>query len=158
MRCPICGYNLKKGNLCPYCKITDTQIKGASNKKAKEALKNGEKDKVFLSSTMPSDINKTRLILITLLLGLFGGHSFYVGRKVRGLYFTITFCVFMILYGMYKLWFPGEIFYAVVRIFALIEGVMILMWMSDFLKACFGRMAVPVVLGERKKNDVSIYK
>lgn len=154
MKCPICGYNLRKGNLCPYCKITESQIRGASNKRAKEYLKSGKKDKVFMSSTMPKDINKTRLILVTLLLGLWGGHNYYVGRKVRGLYFTLSFCAFMILYGMQQIWFSSAGFDVVVRVFALIEGVTILMWFTDFIRACCGSFSVPVVLGEKGKIDI----
>ena len=36
MRCPICGSKMVQKQLCKYCKITDDQVKNASNKKVKE--------------------------------------------------------------------------------------------------------------------------
>jgi len=155
MRCPVCGYNLKKNHYCPYCKVTDDQIKTASNIEAKKCLKTGEKDKIVMSSTLPNDINRTRLLLVSIALGLFGGHNFYVGRYKRGLYMTITFCVCAIIFGIYQGWFEGNnVFYLFVQLSALVEAMSIVMWFSDVIKIFCKTFPVPVVLGEKVEPNV----
>lgn len=149
-RCPQCGYNLKKGNICPYCKITIDQMKNASHIKAKECLKNGEKDKVVMSSCLPKDINHTRLILITIIFGILGVHNFYVSRPKRGFFFLISFFVCMTTYGIYKIWFEGNnVAFFLVEITAIVEAIAMAMWMSDIVKVISKNFTVPVVLEER---------
>ena len=69
MTCPICGCKMPNKTMCIYCKITGDQVENASNKKAKERIKNHDRKEVYYSTTMPKDVNRTKLLLLTLLLG-----------------------------------------------------------------------------------------
>lgn len=149
MRCPICGCKVKYG-ICPYCKVTDDQIKGASNKKAKECLKKGEKDKVVLSSTMPSDLNRTRVLLFAILLGLWGGHSYYIGRVKRGLFSSITFIVSFMSFVVYRTWLETSKAMAIIMYLCVfVEVIALCMWIGDIIKTLCKTLPVPVVLPEK---------
>ena len=91
MRCPICGAKLYQKQICPYCKVTDEQILGASNKKVKEYRKNGDKDLICFTTVVPQDVNRLKLILFTIFLGWLGVNHYYVLRNIRGSFSLISF-------------------------------------------------------------------
>lgn len=91
MRCPICGAKLKD-EMCPYCKITNKQVIFASNKKAKQLIKEKkDKDNVHYSNVQPKDVNKVKIWLFTILGGWFGADSFLTGKYYKGCYSLFTF-------------------------------------------------------------------
>lgn len=153
MRCPVCGYKIKNGNICPYCKIDDDQIKNASNKQAIQHIKEHKKD-VVLSDVLPSDINYTRLLLMTILLGVWGGHNFYVGRYKRGLFFVFAFFIAFIAYTVYTTWYEGnKVIEAIMQVFIIFEAVAMCLWLSDVFRVIAKKFPVPVVLAEKQTMD-----
>ena len=149
MKCPICGCKMKEEFMCPYCKITGHQVKTASNKKAKEKIIKRDKEGVYNSSYLPCDINNTRLMLITLFGGPIGIHQFYVGKFKMGFYYLLSCFYAMIFYILSTMIFKGNI---VLKYFLsagyILYGVALFMWMSDFVKVCFKKFSMPVVLGD----------
>ena len=84
VKCPYCGARIKPmQTTCDQCGVHKMQIANASNKKAKQMMKDGEEGKVIMLKRRPDDVSISRLSM-WLLLGLFGAHCFYVGRKIRG--------------------------------------------------------------------------
>lgn len=154
MRCPVCGYKIKYGNMCPYCKIDADQIKNASNKTAIKHIKEKNKKDVVLSSVMPKDINYTRLLLMTILLGIWGGHNFYIGRYKRGFFFLFSFFVAFIAFTVYSTWYDGNKYVeAIMMVFVAVETVAMFLWLSDIFKVVSKSLPIPVVLAEKQTFD-----
>lgn len=96
-RCPRCDtktviYNDK----CPACGLVYSRLINASNKEAKKAIKRGEKNKVICDKTLPSDVNKWKLFFMSLFLGMFGGHYYYIGKYKTGAVFTASTVLLMV--------------------------------------------------------------
>jgi TM2 domain-containing membrane protein YozV len=90
MKCPVCGSKMVNGKVCRYCNVTSDQVINASNKKAKNAKKQKINEEVCYSSYLPSDVNKRKLLLLTIFLGVFGAGSFYVGKYVKAWFALIA--------------------------------------------------------------------
>lgn len=86
-RCPRCNYKtpltMKK---CGKCGLNYDKFALATNSEAKSAFRMGEKERVLQTKNVPSDINKSRVLLTCILGGLFGCHYFYIGKKWNGLF------------------------------------------------------------------------
>ena len=96
-RCPRCGAKTYwASKQCSICNLRFDRIENLSNKEAKTAIKNKEKEKVLYVSTRPSDISKRKFILLYLLLGWFGAHNIYVGKYKKGLYSLCVLASFLI--------------------------------------------------------------
>ena len=91
MRCPICDAKLEGGQVCKYCKVTREEIETASNKKVKEYKKTDRSDLIYYTNVIPKDVNRIKLIILTITLGLIGINHLYVNRTKRGLIPLITF-------------------------------------------------------------------
>jgi len=157
MKCPICGCKMKEEFMCPYCKITGNQVKTASNKKAKEKLIKKDKEGVYNSSYLPSDVNNTRLLLITLFGGPLGIHYFYVGKFKTALYVLLSCFYTIIFYIISEMIFKNKLVFEIfLSVGYVLYGIALFMWMSDFVKVCFKKFSMPVVLGdiEQPKKEI----
>ena len=153
MTCPLCGCKMPNKTMCIYCKITGDQVENASNKKAKEKIKNHDRKEVYYSTTMPKDVNRTKLLLLTLLLGYLGVGSYYVGRYGKGLYSTLSWVIYLpfaitnaVLNGQSKA------FKLLSEIFAVFVMIAIVLWVADTIAVIAKIYKMPVVLGEKKKK------
>lgn len=155
LRCPICNAKVTGGR-CPFCKITEDQIIYASNTKAKKEV---NKKKVYNSTFRPIDVKKSDMLTLTLLYGLFGVGSFFVGKKNRGLYQVISFSVFFVFFVLQLLFMMYHIKNAVFDLFTdlvlLNFGICIIMWTLDVCRVLFNRYAYPVVLPDVEKIDIA---
>lgn len=155
LRCPICNAKVTGGK-CPFCKITEEQILYASNTKAKKEV---NKKKVYNSTLRPIDVKKSDMLTITLLYGLFGVGSFFVGKKNRGLYQAISFGVFFIFFVLELLFMMHHIENAVFNLFTdlvlLNFGICIIVWTLDVCRVILNRYAYPVVLPDVDKIEVA---
>ncbi len=156
MKCPICGAGMRTGE-CIYCKISAEQVKTASNKKAKQALKEGRGKEVYYSRTLPSDVSRKKLLLLTIFLGLWGGGYFYVGKYARAwtvlVVSTLSFAVGMV-HGILDT--RGyNISTALTwgfNIAAFCLAVICILWIVDTFAIILRSYTVPVILGEEKKK------
>ena len=155
LRCPICNAKVTGGK-CPFCKITEEQILYASNTKAKKEV---NKKKVYSSTLKPIDVKKSDMLTLTILYGLLGVGSFFVGKKNRGLYQVISFGVFFVffvlelLFMMYRI--ENAVFNLLTDLVLLNFGVCIIMWTLDVCRVIFNRYSYPVVLPNVDKIDVA---
>ena len=147
MKCPRCGNKIDEENKsCPYCNLKTSVIINAKNSDAKLALKNGDKDKVFLSSYKPQDVSKTKLLLLSIFLGFAGAHCYYVGRVARGLTILAVFVIGITFAGIPETW---ELHKYVSGIVAGAFGfVGVMMWWSDIVAIIFNRYKIPIVINE----------
>lgn len=153
MTCPICGCKMPNKTMCIYCKITGDQVENASNKKAKERIKNHDRKEVYYSTTMPKDVNRTKLLLLTLLLGYLGIGNYYVGRYVKGLYSTLSWVIYLP-FGITNAVLNGKVaaFKLLSEIFAVFVMIAIVLWVADTIAVIAKIYKMPVVLGEKKKK------
>ncbi len=153
MKCPICGCKMKY-KICPYCKITDEQVENASNKEVVKARKEGRKNEIYYSSTVPYDVNRMRLILFTIFLGWAGVHSFYVKRNIKGIYPIVTFFTCAILYviDVFTASDLGFVYRLFFEIFMYATAIGIVMWVFDIFGVLTKTYKIPVVLAEKADN------
>ena len=78
-KCPRCkNVCLLSQVECDECGLAFAKLDMATNKEGKRRLFRGQKEQVVYVKKYPKDVKKWKMILITLFLGLFGGHYFYV--------------------------------------------------------------------------------
>lgn len=145
--CPRCSTKMpKEATVCPSCGLNYIKFNEATNKEAKEALSQGEKDKVLYRTGCPSDVKRWKLILMCVFLGYMGGHHYYVGRKYWGLFYTCFFLIGVI-NAIVTMFFPQVIntdAFQVFYLLVLIWGIVIVMWIVDIFKICFNKYKIPV--------------
>ncbi len=156
MRCPICGAKLYQKQVCPYCKITDDQILGASNKKVKEYRKNGDKDLICFTTVVPPDVSRLKLILFTIFLGWLGVNHYYVLRYIRGTFSLLSFVLSVVLFSIalankVSASF-AQIFMIVYDIAFFMMAINLVMWVTDIIAVIFKGFKIPVILAEKEKK------
>lgn len=98
-RCPRCGTKTASlSKQCPVCQLKYDRIENLSNKEAKIAIKNKEKENVLYLAKRPNDVDKRKFYLYFFLLGFFGAHNIYVGKYKRGYYSLISILVFLLFF------------------------------------------------------------
>ena len=151
MKCPICGCKMKEEIMCPYCKITGHQVKEASNKEAKQRIKNKDTKEVYNSSYLPKDVNNTRLLLCALLGGFIGVHQMYVGKYKTGIFYAFGFMVPLIFFILSKYIFQtSAVLQTITVVGYALAAIITFSWVSDIFKILFKSFSIPVVLGTEK--------
>ena len=149
IRCPYCKTVIPKYDVkCANCGLTKKQITEASNIRAKEVRKTKSGEKILMTKTKPDDVSFTKMI-IWLLLGIFGAHNFYVGRKIRGwimVGFMVTFIAFCIILPInpdnmhpWRQAFSGSVFPT-----DLLGAAAFFVWVYDAFGVVFGFYKYPV--------------
>ena len=154
VRCPYCHARIVKyTTTCPRCGIHKKQIFEASNVRAKEIMKAKTGEKIFMTRHRPDDVVFMRMVMLSLVCGLFGAHCFYVGRRIRGyiiLFSTIfglisAICVQIFVPDSVMQYFRSTIILFPTDIF--LVGAFIC-WAYDFFGVVFGFFKYPIRLGE----------
>ena len=63
--------------------------------------RSGDGDLCIETYILPTDVSKKKLILLSIFLGLFGAHYFYIGKMFRGLIYLV-FTIFMLVFSTLK--------------------------------------------------------
>lgn len=161
MKCPVCGAKIKHSQFCPYCKdVSVNQIRNASNKTAKQYLKEKRKSEVVFSDFIPQDISKKKLWLFTLLLGWAGGHLFYVGRKAKAWFYLASISstfglVVLDLVNSALSWGQGFIINWFLSIASFCGAITFVLWAGDIISLLSGSFKVPVVLSPKEADIIS---
>ena len=107
IKCPYCKAKIRSmQTTCGQCGLSKMQILGASNKKAKQMMRDGEHGKIVMLKKRPDDVRMS-VLSAWLLLGFFGAHCLYVGRYIRGwimfgLMVTFIMCVIIFPIGTWN--------------------------------------------------------
>ena len=146
-RCPRCNTKMPVEIVsCPSCQLNFQKFESATNKEAKEALSEGEKDRVLMRKGRPSDVSFIKLLLLTIFLGFTGAHYYYVGRYKMGAFFSIFFAVGIvnaIINSLLKTTPTGDL-YQVFVLLVLVWGVVLVLWIIDIAKVCVNHFKIPV--------------
>lgn len=144
--CPRCGIkSLSSSESCPECGLVFSRLDIATNKDAKRKIKRRDKDFIINTSKLPSDVNRVKLILLTIFTGLFGGHCFYVGRYWRGgilLLNTIILMLYVIFNPQLASIDEGRLLAALTTI----GGIVMLLWPFDIVWVLIKKFKVPVAI------------
>ena len=154
MRCPICGSKMVQKQLCKYCKITDDQIKNASNKKVKEYRKKDMKDLIQFSTVVPKDVSRIQLILFTIFFGIIGVNHYYVKRHIRGTFSVVSssLAVLVTLISFFSNIFSLTLFMQIIyELVFYTMAVNVIMWGIDIINVFLGSFKIPVVLADKEK-------
>lgn len=137
-----------QARVCPGCGLNYDKFEMATNRAGKAALKERRKDDIVMRKGCPTDVNKTKLLLLAVFLGFTGAHNYYVGRYGRGMFFTIFFLFGVanaVLTTLYKSALSGA-FFEVLTILSLIWGVVLLTWLFDIINIVLNKYKIPVSL------------
>ena len=153
-KCPRCGNEcLLSQAKCDECGLLFARVEEATNKAGKIRLARHQKEMVLYVRRCPNDVKKWKLIIITIFLGLFGGHYFYVGRWKLGLtmlcYFFAVLFMGVIFNAYFLTLWSGQFF----SIFGPITGIYTLIWLNDITRVCFNRFKIPVSIITEQEND-----
>ena len=142
-QCPRCAYKCDNETLiCPSCRLNFSKLELATNKAAKKMIFSGQKNKVVYIKGLPKDVKFSKLLLISIFLGLFGGHCFMVGRISRGIFMLIggIFALVGSVLGSFKILAPFE--YTLI----ILVGIVGFVWLVDIFNICFYKFKVPVYI------------
>lgn len=96
-KCPRCGNKcLENQTRCEECDLIFPRLVFATNKAAKQKLAHFDRDFVIFTSDLPKDVSYWKLFFLTLFLGLFGAHYYYVGKYIKGFVMDLGFVYLMI--------------------------------------------------------------
>jgi len=157
LKCPICGAKLLNKQVCPYCKVTDEEIRAASNKKVKEYRKTGNTDMIHFTNILPPDVKRWKITLYTFLLGWLGINHIYVNRPYRAAYSMVSTIgsLTMIIISMFANIVTDAgliIFNLLYEILMYMMAINIVMWFSNMISCIFKGFKVPVVLPNNKEK------
>ncbi len=143
-RCPRCETKMpKEAFICPGCRLNFEKYNQATNTAAKQALREGEKERVLLRKGCPSDIKRWKLLLITIFGGWFGAHHYSVGRRGMGLTYTIFLIIGMLFCAAFSLEYSGALM-EMLTLAAFGWGIITIMWLADIFKVCLNTYKIPV--------------
>lgn len=168
VRCPYCKNKIQKlQTVCSRCGLHKIQIAYASNKRAKAMMKNDEAGKIIKMRRRPNDVPMWQLAC-RLIIGIFGVHNFYTGRRIRGWIMLGCMILFIIeatfifppgkavpvdgggieWVGMHP-WRSNNVFLMGTLLpFDFLGVIPMILWLSDSLGIIFGWYKYPVRLGE----------
>ncbi len=147
MICPNCGNKIPEDSAyCLYCKLRVESILKASNEQAKIAYRNKQKDKVVYSTYKPYDVNKTKLLLLSIFLGWVGAHCFYVGRYVKASILLVCAVLTICIGCLPKTWFLYTYFGG--TFIGVLGFICVFNWWMDIILIVFNKFKIPVVLKE----------
>lgn len=149
---------------CSQCGISKAQIANSSNQRAKQMMREGHGGKIVMLKRRPDDVRFSTMAS-WLLLGLFGAHCFYVGRKTRGwiMFWLIIIYIASVMIFPYGTWDAATSSFVGIhpwREACIREGftlptdflgvAAVIMWAMDSFAVVFGYFKYPVRLGEKK--------
>lgn len=148
MICPKCyGRVDKLTKVCKNCKFNLNDLKEATNFKAKEKFRSGDGDLVMYTKTLPKDLSKKTLLLLSGFLGIFGAHYFYVGKMLRGLINLAVSLFGLVFIAFYMFGLSGGIVFKYFDyFFTMMFAVLVVISIFDFINIIFNKFKVPVAL------------
>lgn len=155
--CPRCGLkSLAVAESCQECGLIFSRLELATNKDAKRKMARGDKDFIIMTSKLPSDVKWHKLLLMTIFLGLFGGHCFYVGRYWRG-GMLLANGISLVMYVVFNQQLVAVDGGRLIAALTTIAGLIMLFWMFDLIWVIIKKFKVPVAI-DLKSEIADEYK
>lgn len=145
--CPRCNYKMPTEIVvCPQCQLNYNKFNSATNKQAKQKLRQGEKESVLMRKGRPDDVKFVPLLLMCVFLGFLGAHHYYVGRYKMGFFYSLFFTIgvaYSIIASVLKISPKGDL-WQVFSFLVLGWGIVLFMWILDIAKICLNKYKIPV--------------
>lgn len=144
IKCPRCGeVCFKTQKKCSDCGLIFERLNYVTNRAGKIAVVRREKEKILRVTNWPTDVKKSKALLLCGFFGIFGVHNFYLGRYVKGFFsliVTLVACVCLMLENV----IDYSVFYS--SFFFLPTGIMVIFWWSDFVLIALNKYKIPVAI------------
>ncbi len=151
-RCPRCGTkNAYTQFRCTDCGLVFSRVENGSNKIAKQLILSGKKNETIKAPSFPKDVKKSKFLLLSGFLGLFGVHNFYVGRYVKATIQLICGMLTIILSVLSSYITNLDYVMSFAFLPVAING---LMWLFDFIDGIFNRYKIPVAVDFSESKDL----
>lgn len=153
-KCPRCGNKcLISQAKCDDCGLLFARLDDATNKAGRIRLARKQKEYVINVTKCPKDIKKWKLILMVTLLGLCGGHYFYVGKWKNGLAMLLYFFSVVFIGVIFNAFFLEALNGYFFSIYGVVTGVYCLVWLNDIRRVVFNTFKIPVSILSDKENE-----
>ena len=143
--CPRCDIKVPESvSECPDCGFIFSRLNLATNKDAKAKMRRGDREFIVKTNILPSDIKYSKLLLLTIFTGVFGGHCFYVGRYLRGSILLLNFLLVVMVAA-----FNAQLFAfsdTLVGALCTLAGFVMLLWLWDIIMVAIKKFKVPVAI------------
>ena len=130
---------------CDDCGLRFDRLAIATNADAKRKKLRGDRSFIVNVKTLPSDVSYIKLLLMAVLLGVVGGHCYYVGRYLKGSMYSINFLaltLFVIFNDFFRNIWQGVFFDIVMPVC----GLILLIWIFDIIAIATKKFKVPVAI------------
>ena len=144
--CPRCDTrNNITQDCCTECGLVFSRLDIATNKDAKIKMKRGDKEYIIMTKQLPNDVSFVKLLVLSVCVGLFGGHCFYVGRYWRGIT-MLTVTSILILFAVLNAHFINLIGIEALGAISSLCGLFLLMWPVDMVLILMKKFKVPIAI------------
>lgn len=148
-KCPRCGNRvLSSQTKCEECGLLFSRLEFTSNKAAKKKLRKFDRDFIIYTTQFPKDVSRIKLILLSLFVGLFGGHYFYVGKYFKGVLMILG-----MIYTFLCTLFNNYLADAMETQFLFVPiGIYAVGWIVSVVLILSGKFKVPVIVDMPELN------
>ena len=144
--CPRCGMkSLATAETCSDCGLVFSRLDIATNKDAKKKIKNRDKDFIIMTNKLPADVSFMKLISLCIFAGLFGAHSFYVGRYWRGgiVCLNTLILIMFVVFNEQMIAIDGG---TLLGALSTLCGMFIILWPVDIVMIFMKKFKVPIAI------------
>lgn len=148
-RCPRCERKVPIAMAkCPRCGLIFARLSQATNKAAKKAIRNRERNKIVYDTVLPKDVGKWKLFFMALFLGMFGGHHFYVGNYWKGALGLVSMIMVGVAAALPMSWWNDYYLGGLMTVLVIPAGINVMFWVVGVFLILFNKFKVPVSIDE----------
>ena len=127
---------------CEECGLVFSRLQYTSNKAAKKKLRHFDTDFIIYTNQYPNDLSWWKLLFMTFLTGIFGGHYYYTGKYIKGGLMTGSFIYLIFAVIFNAQWSQKSETY----LLYLPIGIAGLAWIVSLVYVAFKKYKVPVIV------------
>ena len=140
-RCPRCDNKcLLNATKCEDCGLIFSRLEFATNTAAKNMIKKGDRSYILYTSDLPKDLSYTKLLIYTLILGLFGAHYYYTGKYIKGILMSamMAYAIVCLIFNAYLVEYLSFLYLPI--------GIGVLAWIVSCVYVICKKFKVPVFI------------
>ncbi len=140
-RCPRCDNKcLLNATKCDECGLIFSRLEFATNTAAKNMIKKGDRSYILYTSDLPKDLSYTKLLIYTLILGLFGAHYYYTGKYIKGILMSamMAYAIVCLIFNSYLVEYLSILYLPI--------GIGVLAWIISCVYVICKKFKVPVFI------------
>lgn len=140
-RCPRCDNKcLLNATKCEECGLIFSRLEFATNTAAKNMIKKGDRSYILYTSDLPKDLSYAKLLIYTLILGLFGAHYYYTGKYIKGILMSamMAYAIVCLIFNAYLVEYLSFLYLPI--------GIGVLAWIVSCVYVICKKFKVPVFI------------